>query len=38
MKSSGHLKQKDIEGITYSILVALKYLSSAKVLHRDLKP
>lgn len=38
MKSNFHLKQKDIEGITYSILVALKYLSSAKVLHRDLKP
>lgn len=27
-----------IESIVYQMIVALKYLKSAKVLHRDLKP
>jgi mitogen-activated protein kinase 1/3 len=29
---------QDITHITYRILIAIKYLNSAKVLHRDLKP
>lgn len=38
LRSNIFLEQIEIEDITYRILVAIKFLNSAKVLHRDLKP
>ena len=32
------LGDKEIENILYQLVVALRYLKSAKILHRDLKP
>lgn len=38
LRSNLFLTMQEIAHITYRILVAIKYLNSAKVLHRDLKP
>jgi|JI6StandDraft_1071083.scaffolds.fasta_scaffold01420_23 serine/threonine protein kinase len=32
------LGDKEIENILYQLVVALRYIKSAKILHRDLKP
>lgn len=32
------LQDRDVENILYQIVVALRYLKCAKILHRDLKP
>lgn len=37
-RKNKYLEDEHIVKITYQLLVVLKYLSSVKILHRDLKP
>jgi serine/threonine protein kinase len=38
LKSAKSLEETQVKSIVYDILCALKYMHSAKIMHRDLKP